>query len=131
MAVAIRLLLTVMVGNHSVLAQSAPQPVYDCAATIKDAQVFKREQRVTIERTVEHTEELVVFTFPNGRFIANFGPPIRMPPGFPSHLLPPLSVPFVRSGNTEGVLPDNVDKSLIARLATSLMTYPSCAGILE
>ena len=67
MAVAIWLLLAVMIGSHSVLAQSASQPVYDCVATIKDAQVFKREQRVTIECTVEHTEELIVFTFPNGR----------------------------------------------------------------
>jgi hypothetical protein len=131
MAVAIRLLLTVMVGNHSALAQSAPQPVYDCAATIKDAQVFKREQRVTIERTVEHTEESVVFTFPNGRYIKNFGPPLQMPPGFPSHLLPPLSIPIGRSVRVEGVLPDNVDMSLIGRLETSLMMYPSCAGILE
>jgi hypothetical protein len=131
MAVAIRLLLTVMVGNHSVLAQSAPPPVYDCAETIKDAQVLKREQRMSIERAVEHTEELVVFTFPNGRLIANFGPPVQMPSGFPSHLLPPLSIPIERSRKIEGVLPDNMDMPLLARLATSLMRYPSCAGILE
>jgi hypothetical protein len=115
--------ICVMAGGHPALAQ------IDCTKTIKEAQTLKRNQQMTIARTAEGD---FVFTFPSGRYIVRFGPLPPVPPGFPSHLLPPLGGgrPLVRSEIAEGIIPNDVDLSTLKGLAEAAMTYQSCVGVI-
>jgi hypothetical protein len=124
-AVAIWSLLTVMVDDHSVLAQSSPQPGYDCTTTLKEAETLRRNKQMTIART----EQSVIFTFPSGRYIFGYRPAGPVPPGFPSALLPPLSPPYLGSGKLVGVIPNDVDLESLRSLAFAAITE-SCAGVI-
>jgi hypothetical protein len=113
--------ICVMVGGHPTLAQ------IDCTTTIKEAQTLRRNKQMTIARTPEAD---VIFTFPSGRYIVRFGPLRPVPPGFPSSLLPPLSMPSIKSEESEGVIPNDVDLEALKRLAMAAITYQSCAGVI-